>query len=66
MKNEMGWGYGTHERQEKCISCLARKPKGKRPLGRCRLTGKGSFIMNLQEVRLGSIDWINVAQGGRL
>jgi hypothetical protein len=63
MKNEMGWAYGTHGRQERCICRLVRRVKGKRLLGRCERKGKGDFKMDLQEVGLGGIDWIDVAQG---
>jgi hypothetical protein len=60
MKNEMGWAYGTHGRQENCLWGLVRRPKGKRPLGRSRRKRKDDFIIDLQEVGLGGIDWIDV------
>ena len=42
------------------------KPEGKRLLGRPRRRGEYNITMDLQEVRCGVIDWIDVAQvGGR-
>ena len=38
---------------------LVGKPEGKRPLGR---PGVAGIKMDLQEVRCGGIDWINLAQ----
>jgi hypothetical protein len=40
---------------------LVGKPKGKRPLRRCRIRGEDNVKMNLQEVGWGSMDGINVA-----
>ena len=39
-----------------------RKPEGKRPLGRPRPRWKANINMDLQEVRCGAMDWIDVAQ----
>jgi hypothetical protein len=41
---------------------LMGKPKGKRPLERSRHTWKDNIKMDLQEVRCGSMDWIDLAQ----
>jgi hypothetical protein len=41
---------------------LVGKPKGNRPLGRPRYSGKDNIKMNLQEVRCGAIDWIELVQ----
>jgi hypothetical protein len=41
---------------------LAVKPEGKRPLGRPRLIEVDNIKMNLQEVRCGGMDWIDLAQ----
>jgi len=38
------------------------KPEGKRPLGRPRRRGDDNIKMDLQEVRCGVIDWIELAQ----
>jgi hypothetical protein len=37
------------------------KSEGKRPLGRPRLKWEDTFRMDLQEVRCGCIDWIELA-----
>jgi len=46
------------------------KPEGKRPLGRPRHRWEDNIKMDLQEVRLGGMDWIDLAQnregGGHL
>jgi hypothetical protein len=39
------------------------KPEGKRPLGRPRRRWEDNIKMDLQEVRCGGMDWIDVAQG---
>jgi len=41
---------------------LVGKPEGKRPLGRPRHRWEDSIKMDLQEVRCGRMDWIEVAQ----
>jgi hypothetical protein len=38
------------------------KPEGKRPLGRPKRRWENNVIMDLQEVGLGSMDWIDPAQ----
>ena len=46
------------------------KPEGRRPLGRPRRRWVDNIRMDLQEVRCGHMDWIELAQdrtgGGRL
>ena len=41
---------------------LVGKPEGKRPLGRPRRRWKDNIKVDLQEVRCGAIDWIELAQ----
>ena len=41
---------------------LVGKPEGKRPLGRPKLRWEDNIKMDLQEVRLGDMDWIELAQ----
>jgi hypothetical protein len=38
------------------------KPEGKRPLGRLRRRRVDNIRMDLQEVRCGYVDWIDLAQ----
>jgi hypothetical protein len=38
------------------------KPEGKRPLGRPRHRWEDNIKLDLQEVRCGGIDWIELAQ----
>jgi hypothetical protein len=38
------------------------KPEGKRPLGRPRRSWEDDIKMDLQEVRGGGMDWIDLAQ----
>jgi hypothetical protein len=42
---------------------LVGKPEGKIQLGRPRLRLEDNIKMDLQEVRCGGIDWIELAQG---
>jgi hypothetical protein len=39
------------------------KHGGKRPLGRTQHRGEDNIKMDLQEVRCGGMDWIDLAQG---
>jgi len=41
---------------------LVGKPEGKRPLGRPRCRWKDNINTDLQEVRCGFMDWIELAQ----
>ena len=41
---------------------LMGKPKGKRPLGRPRHRWEDNIKMDLQEVRYGGMNWIDLAQ----
>jgi len=41
---------------------LVGKPEGKRPPGRPRRRWEGNIKMDLQEVRCGSMDWIELAR----
>jgi hypothetical protein len=52
----VGWGRGGAYR------VLVAKPEGKRSLGRPRCRWENIIKMDLQEVRWGRIDWIDMAQ----
>ena len=41
---------------------LVGKPEGKSPLGRTRRRWEDNIKMDLQEVRCGGMDWIDLAQ----
>jgi len=41
---------------------LMGKPEGKRPLGRPKRRWEGNIKMDLQEMRCGGMDWIELAQ----
>jgi hypothetical protein len=41
---------------------LVRKPEGKKPLGRPRLTSVDNVKMALREIGWGGMDWIDLAQ----
>jgi hypothetical protein len=41
---------------------LVEKPQEKRPLGRTRRRWEDNIKMDLQEVRCGGMDWIELAQ----
>ena len=51
----MGEGRGVHR-------VLVGKPEGKRPLGRPSRRWEDNIKMDLQEVRCGFMDWIDLAQ----
>ena len=53
----MGEGRGVHR-------VLVGKPEGKRPLGRPRRRREDNIKMDLQEVRGGCEDWMDLAQDG--
>ena len=51
----MGEGRGVYR-------VLVGKPEGRRPLGRPRRRWEDNIRMDLQEVGLGYVDWIGLAQ----
>ena len=51
----MGEGRGVHR-------VLVKKPEGKRPFGRPRRRWEYNINMDLQEVGVGSGDWMDLAQ----
>ena len=48
---------------EKCIQDLVVKPEGKGPLGRCRFRSEDNIKMDLQEVGLEGVRWVDLAEG---
>jgi hypothetical protein len=62
--NETDRGYGMHGRQERCIMGLVGRTEGKRTLGRPRHKGKDTIKMELQQMELRGMDWIDLNQDG--
>jgi hypothetical protein len=60
----MRWAGDVARMGEKRNACrlLVGKPEGKRPLGRPRRRWVDNIRMNLGEVGLGDVDWIDLAQ----
>jgi hypothetical protein len=50
--------------KKKAYRLLVRKPQGKRPLGRPRHMWMGNIKLDLEVIRWGSTDWIDLAQDG--
>jgi hypothetical protein len=48
--------------EKKVYKVLVGKPEGKRPLGRPRRRWKDGIRMDLREIGLGAVDWIQLAQ----
>jgi hypothetical protein len=48
--------------ERKVYKVLMGKPEGKRPLGRPRRGWEGGMRMDLREIGLGSVEWIQLAQ----
>ena len=64
----MRWaGHVAHVGERRGIlQVLVGKPEGARPLGRHRHRWEGNIKMDLQEVGCGGMDWIELAQIGRV
>jgi hypothetical protein len=48
--------------ERKVYKVLVGKPEGKSPLGRPRRRWEDGIRMNLREIGLGGVDWIQLAQ----
>jgi hypothetical protein len=48
--------------ERKVYKVLVGKPEGKRPLGRARRRWEDGVRMDLREIGLGDVDWIQLAQ----
>jgi hypothetical protein len=55
-------GKCSSDRVGRVFRVLVRKPEGKRPLGRPRCRWEDNFKADLQEVRCGVMDWVELAQ----
>jgi hypothetical protein len=59
----MRWAGHVARRERRGVyRVLVGKPEGKRPLGRPRRRWEDNIKMDLQEVRCGGMDWIELAQ----
>ena len=55
-------GHVTHMEEGRGVyRVLVGKPEGKRPLGKLRCRWEDNIEMDLQEVRWGDMDWIDLA-----
>ena len=61
-KNEMGGACSTCGAEKRLYRILVGKPEGKRPLERTRRIREDNIKMDLQEVGIGGMDWIDLAQ----
>jgi hypothetical protein len=58
----MGRACSTNGEKRDAYRTLARKPEGKRPLGRPRRRWVDNIKMDFREICWGGIDWIHVVQ----
>jgi hypothetical protein len=61
----MGRACNTNEKRNAYRISL-RKPEGKRPLGRPKHRGGGNIKMDLREIELSGMDWIDLAEDRNL
>jgi len=57
----MRWAEHVARMGKRRIQGLVGKPEGKRPLGRTRRRWEDNIKMDLQKVRCGGMDWIELA-----
>ena len=57
----MGGSSGSTRHRKSACKFSVERSERKRPLGRPRRRWEGSIVMDLQEVRWGGIDWIELA-----
>jgi hypothetical protein len=58
----MGRACGTNEGDEEAYRILVGKPEGKQPLGRPRCRWVDNIKIDLREIGLDGVDWIDLAQ----
>jgi hypothetical protein len=54
-------GHVTRTREKRMLGYLVGEPEGKRPLGRPRRRRVNNIKMDLIEIELDGVDWIDVA-----
>ena len=60
----MGGACSTYGNRSDVFRVLVGKTEEKRPLGRSRHSWNDNIKMDLQELRCGDMDWIELAQDG--
>jgi len=58
----MGGPCSTYGERRDIYRVLVGRPEGMKPLGRPRRRWEDNIKMDLQEVRCGGMDWIDLAQ----
>jgi hypothetical protein len=58
----VGWTCGTHEEGRGVHRVLVGRPEGKRPLGRPRCRWDDNIKMDLREIGINGVNWIQLAQ----
>jgi hypothetical protein len=61
-KDEMGRRCSTQGEKRNAYRVLVGKPEGNRPLERPRRRWENNIEMDCREIRLGGMDWIQLAQ----
>jgi hypothetical protein len=59
----MGRACSTNVENRNACRILVGKPEGKRPLGRLRCSWVGNIKIDLREIKLDGMNWIDLAQG---
>jgi hypothetical protein len=58
----VGGTYGTHEGGRRCLQGFGGRPKGKRPLGRPRHRWEDNIKLDLREIGINGVNWIQLVQ----
>jgi hypothetical protein len=61
-ENEVGGTCGTHGEGRGVYRVLVGRPEGRRPLGRPRRRWKDNIKMDLREIGIDGVNWIQLAQ----
>jgi hypothetical protein len=57
----VGWSCGTHGEGRGVYRALVGRPEGKRPLGRPRRRWEDKINMDLSEIGIDGVNWIQLA-----
>jgi hypothetical protein len=58
----MGRACNTRGCEEECIRVLVSKTAGKRPLGRTRRRWENNIKIDVREIEISGMNWINLAE----